>query len=477
MAFKAAEQSPYFVSQGMDVTDADWTLSENYSLVKLQAVSAELVRNNPIVASIMSNYVFNVVGGKVRVKSTDGKDYSNLRLDKNREKTLSGILRMIVSSSIQNGDVLINIVSKRGDTFVEIIESTRVETPPHKQEADGSSGIRNGVVYRAGRVVGYWVRKLGELTTLNNHKFVRKSTEDNPFGAILFQAPSLLRPDQSRGTPLFTPAMNTVRYFTDYLQTIMIQARVSACFSAFITSSNPTRTKQEFEKDGSSVEEVAKLKAGSVFYLNRGDKIEFASPNRPSDNTDQFIRRLLRIICSAMVIPYEFVNYDLKEVSYSSWKGAKLAFKQVVDTWRDDMGFVIDRIFYAKTRSVALKTLTKEQTLKVKYPIVGILDEEKTARADNMNVNNIKSKSVQDVCQELGKDYEELKQEKEEEALREVEIEALKERERDKYREEWGITFPEDKEEEERETKNREGEPEEPTEEDKRERRRQDGNW
>lgn len=467
MKYKATQSSPYFVSENF-VDDADWELGENLTLERLWAISHSLYKNNPVVSSIVNKYIFNVVGGRVRVSSA-GEKLDNVKLDINGEKNISSILRLIVSSTLVTGDSLINITKD----FVQIIEGIRITTPMKKMD---DPECRNGIQYKKGKVIGYWVRRLVIDGEEEEHDFIKKSTEENPIGGILFKCPVNLRPDQSRGLPATTASMNSVRYFQDYMQTIMIQARVSACFSAFITSSNPSKTRDNMEEK-SAVEGVAKLSPGSVFYLNRGDSINFASPNRPSDNTDQFIRRLLRIICSSWMIPYEFVYDDLKEVSYSSWKGGKLAFAQVVETWRSELDYLVERIFSHYLRVKELKTLKKkDKKFKIKYPIVGILDEEKKARGDRVNVVNIKSKTVQDVANELGKDYEELVKERREEAKEEIRLEAIKEKERQNYRDKWGIEFPEDKDET-REHEPREGEPDDPSEEDKKERRKDDGNW
>lgn len=491
-----------------DEYDADYELSRNYTLHKLRKVSSSLIKNNPIASTIQLAFVNSIFGGDVKVKpykknkELDLKALEMVKLlstavDKNREKTLSEFLEMITTSSFEKGDVLISLSydkSQKVGTYANLIEGGRVQTPPHLEK---DSNIREGVVYKKGRVAGYWVRKL-EVDSRkyylgkgkqDDYTYMPKySTKNGKKKLIctLFKSPFNERPDQSRGVPPLTPVMDLIRYFMDYLETIIIQARVSASFCAFVTSSQPQKTKDNFEGKGNSnyIQDVARIKPGSVFYLKRGDRVDFASPSRPSDNTDQFIKRLLRMICSNFRMPYEFIYYDLGEVSYSSWRGASIELRRTIYRWQRALSKIAKWIMENMLEEVYLKGALSNSriTLTVKFPSYEILDEEKTARANKTDILQTKIKSKRDACDEQDKDYEELQKELESEAIDAVRITAATLIEMKKLEAEHDIIFPETVQEEEgkdRKTTKREGELEgdDTDEDDKKDRRKDDGNF
>lgn len=472
MSYNAVKESAFSDSY-YDMQDADWDLTQINSRRSLISISQHLIKNNPVSSGIALSYMFDIAGGTVSIKK--GRKEIKRKYDINRSDSLGKLSRKIVMSAFTGGDVGINVGVANGEHYVELIESTRINTPTDRINSDNAEGIRDGVVYKKGVITHYWVRALGE----GPEEYYKVPAFDGNVGMLLFRAPSFIRPDQSRGVPVLAPVMNMLRYFQDYFNTIMIQARVSASFSAFITSSNPTKQKEDMESQyQNTVRGVAKISPGSIFYLNKGDRVDFASPNRPSDNTDQFIRRIIRVISSGVPMPYEFLNYDLKEVSYSSWKGATIRYNRVLDTWKDDLSDILLQVVNSRERVESLKNKTRVKYInKISFTPNSPLDPEKQARANKIELANIKTKSVQDVCSEKGIDYKQLLKEREQEAMDEVALEAKKELERQKYRDKYGIEFPEDKED--RETYRRPGEVEgdDLDDDDAKARRREDGNW
>lgn len=453
--------------------DSDYELSYNYTLAKLRKISSKLVKNNPVASALQLATINSVIGGHIAIKIMN-KDLSknvettkrlNIILegvDKDREMSLDEMTEILVSSSFEKGDILINIpYDKVQDigTYVNLIEASRIETPPCFINDDS---IREGVKYSNGRVIGYYVRKL--VTNPSSPIKNRYSKEEYTYlpkyyvtngrkrkVCHLFKAPFNVRPEQSRGVPSLTPVMDMLRYFTDYLETIIIQARVSASFCAFISSSNPAGSKNAIE-GGSTVEGVGKIKPGTIFYMKRGDRVDFASPTRPSDNTDQFLKRILRIIVSAYRYPYELVFYDLSETNYSSLKGASIEFKRVVQRWHRHLETVIKWVVGTFLDEMSLRGLSSgrvDSVIKVNFPTFGILDEEKKARADKISVKSTGSKSVQDVCDEEDREYEVLIGERKEEALDDLDIQTavlIKQKENSKK---FDIVYPDSAEAEE----------------------------
>jgi len=465
--FEAAEISPYHDDSWFSVNeqDADVELSENMSLTRLRYISSRLIKNNFIVAGMTQAVLNGIVGEGITIRAKNG----NKKLTKTMNKILDGVnrdrdrgiqsaLELMINSAIEKGDVLVNmardkrqVLSNVGmSTFMEIIESSRVKTPPKEKN---NPNVREGVKYVNGYVDGYYVKKLNtdsrqtyrsdkdeDFTYLPRYKKGKKVCE-------LFSLPYNRKPDQSRAYPIFTPIMNLLRYFNDYLETILIQARVSATFSAFIKSSNPAGNKAAMEKEmGSPLEAVAKLKAGMIWNMKNADSIEFASPNRPSDNTDQFIRRLTRLMCMPLRISYEGVFLDLSEVNYTSFKAGQIeARRQNAKSQRETIKMAEWLSSFFIDEAIAKKMIPKGTTTDDFYfslPKLQVVDEEKKARADNLSLNKNQTISRQQICDDENRDFEQVIDDLLEEAIALADNEGKVLAYKKELSEKYGIIFP-----------------------------------
>lgn len=521
--WEIVEESPYFSDwfTGILEQSPDKELAESQSLLNLRLTSKKLIKNNFMAVMAQQCHVNTLLGGKVklRVIGDDEKLVKDCRrllnahqkFDINRQYTLSQILEQIVTSSFENGDILINLpIDNKYEgtiqTYVELIDASRIKTPPKHVN---NPLVREGVeYYSSGRLKGYWIitakSQDRHITYLNAkdddfdfYPVYKKSGSISRKVCHLFKAPLHLNPRQSRQIPVLTGIMGLLRYINQYLEAVLIGSRVAACFAGFITTKNKDAARKSLESTDTAASEkikskqkkLTKLQPGLLSYLNPDEEITFASPNRPSDNFDTFMLRLARFVAATIRMPYEHMFLDLSVTSYSSWRGGSLEVERNVNRWQRDLEDVVDWIVFTYLREGIAKRVIKGNLSKIElivtFPKYKSLDEEKTARARKINLAD-ESTSHQREQEGLGYDYEQLQTELDEHAKREVEREAEILKFKKELSEKFGIIFPDSPEEKELEGEDRDtsgsrrtGEEEgtDLDEDDAKERRKEDGNW
>jgi capsid protein len=274
--------------------------------------------------------------------------------------------------------------------------------------------------------------------------------------------------------------MEILRYGSQYLEAVLIGARVAACFSGFVKTNNPIQAKKSLEDGdvpGKSGAKLTKLQPGTLSYLRPNEDITFATPNRPSDNFDSFLLRLNKFVSMSIRIPYAMMFLDLSEVNYSSWKGGSIEVKRNINRWRESLNSTLTWILKTYILEGAAKGFIKGKLanikLSIRFPKFEVIDEEKTARANRLDLEN-KITSKRRIADEGGKDFEELQRELDEE----MEIETKREAERlllqKELSEELGIVFLDDPMAGQVDDRERGSEF---TEDEKIDRRKDDGNW
>ena len=518
-SYDVVNESAYFKDwyDGLLELPPDAELEQDQSLIQLRKSSAKLIKNNFMAASSQLAYVNTILGGKIKLGVADTNksfeeevqrvlDANTVGMDINRQYSLSQIAEQIITGSFDGGDILINLprdsrYKGKIKTYIELIEASRIKTPPKHRD---NHLVREGVHYHeSGRLKGYWVIK---NTKLNDKYVTYYTAQDDDFKffpayksdgeltrkvCTLFKSPLNLRPGQSRGIPVLTPVMGLLRYFSQYLEAVLIGSRVAACFSAFVTSANPAEAIKSMSGSGedsivtTAGKKLVKLQPGTISYLKMNESITFASPNKPSDNFDTFVLRLAKFVAMTLRIPYEQIFLDLSQTNYSSWRGGSLETSRNINRWKRDLDSTLRWILFTFLQEALvtreLKGSLKGMTLKITFPVYKTVDEEKTARADRLNLQS-ESTSQQRIQAGMGESLEELQDEQEKEALRKVETEGKVLIEKKKLSEEYGIIFDgqaeKDKESRDTSGSRRKGEEggEDLDKEDADERRKTDGN-
>lgn len=496
--FKAAERNAYNI--GWEVTNEqspDSTLLND--IVTLRERSHQLIRDNPVVAGFQQTYINNIISygptiysaSKNNIQRKQINDYLAKRLDYcdvTGSKSIYKILEEWVSCAFADGDVLINLPMVDGQTVVETVEAFRIDTPYTKKTERDNILVRHGVEYYPNGVLkGFWVKKPETIdkyyaTGKEAYDFFPVFKEANGFRrrvTDLFKAPLNSRPMASRQYPIVTPAIPFIKSIDDFNEATIIGARVAACFSAFVTVNNPAQAQKSLTTDvdpRGTTQKVTKMQPGSIFYLNKNETINFASPNKPGDNYDSFMLRSYKTISMCMRVPYILAFLDTDQVSYSSWRGAVLDSFKMVKRWRRELDkilkWVVSTFILEGIANGEIRGDISTADLRVRWPSVGVLDVEKEERGNQLALEN-GTKSIQMACDEQGTDYEEVRSERLQERLDALEDQALELKKKKELSEKYGIEFPEESQSESRSESGSSVSEEE----EKKKRRKDDGNW
>ncbi len=139
------------------------------------------------------------------------------------------------------------------------------------------------------------------------------------------------RTGQTRGVPFFAPAFALVEAMNDMLETELQAARAAAKFCAFIKQSVDASGFGGVTQSGDG-QWYEKLESAAIRYLNPGEELVPYTPNRPGNNFEPFVVRVLRSICAALGLPYELVAKDFGGMNYSSARVALLEARRGFET-------------------------------------------------------------------------------------------------------------------------------------------------
>lgn len=467
--FKGAERNAYNIDWIVrsEVTP-DEEMYEGDSLVTLRKRARQLVKDNPTIAGLQQMYI-NLVGtpSAIRVSSASSKflqrqaqeriDEFNLDLSFDN-LTFDELVEQIVSCSFLEGDLLISLPLdtqriKGKQTVVELIEGNRIKTPSDLQS---DKNIRNGVKYDSdGHILGYYVKKYDKIGTYGDNSgsfdfFPR--IKNNRIVTQLFKAPLNSRPKMSRQYPIITPIIPLIKHMDDYLEAIIVGARVAACFAGFITTNNPAKAMASMTteggdaildpKDSYATRRVTKLRPGMLSYLKPNEDISFASPNRPNDNVDLFLVRLQRLISMYIRVPYEIAFLDLSITNYSSWRGGDNEVKKLKLRWRKRLDYFISWIENTVLQEASIFEIIRsgKSRLSIRWPSFSSIDTLKENRANAIDIEN-GTTTPQRIIEERGDSYEEIQAELTENALIETERKALVLQRQKELEEKYGVSF------------------------------------
>lgn len=469
--FKGAERNAYNIDWIVrSEATPDEELYEGDSLVTLRERARQLVKDNPVIAGLQQMYI-NLINtpSAVRVKGASSKllqRQAQDRLDEfNRDLsfdnlTFDEMVEQIVSCSFLEGDLLVSLPldtkrAKGKQTVVELIEGNRIKTPSDLQM---DKNIRNGVKYDSeGRVLGYYVKKYDKVGNYGDNSGSFDFFPRIKGGRVvtqLFKAPLNSRPKMSRQYPIITPIIPLIKHMDDYLEAIIVGARVAACFAGFITTNNPAKAMTSMTsegggaikdpKDSYNTRRVTKLRPGMLSYLKPNEDISFASPNRPNDNVDLFIVRLQRLISMYIRVPYEIAFLDLSITNYSSWRGGDNEVKKLKLRWRKRLDAFIVWIENTVLQEASIFEIIRsgESRLNIRWPSFSSIDTLKENRANKVDIE-IGTTTPQRVIEERGDSFEEIQEELTEYALLETERQALVLKRQKELEEKYGISFKE----------------------------------
>jgi len=255
---------------------------------------------------------------------------NSVNCDRFRLNSFYELQQLAFISMLLSGDVFVLLPYRERAGFIydlriQLVEGDRVLTPSDK-ESEGN--ISQGVETRSGEIFAYHI---------SNH-FPGSATDDQSFKRIpafgsatgrrnILHLMESERPDQTRGLPILSPVIESLRQLGKYTEAELRAAVVSGLFTAFVYSETPQtglgESMSQDEQIDADNDYTYELGPGAVVTLAPGEKIDTASPGRPNVAFDGFVNAVTRQTGAALEIPYELMNKHFS-ASYSASRASLL---------------------------------------------------------------------------------------------------------------------------------------------------------
>lgn len=344
--YAAADVNRLTAGMRASVGDANAEISAAGSTMRNRA--RQLMRDNGYGRRAVSALVTGVVGygiaaqaneaaGK-RARAAIAKAWEKFEktCDYDQRGPLAGLISTAVRAMIVDGDALILRMATRNGVKIRVLEIDHLDTLRRETQLPNGGFITEGIEYDAsGRRVAYWLfpEHPGGLTNLQRATW-RSARWPASDVIHLFERQ---RPGQNKGATWLAAAVLDLYQLGQYQSAELIRKHVEACFAAFVTQPEDPAVKNITGKnlktagalDGSG-NLVEQIEAGMIHYLAPGSEIKFAEPSTNNGMADHE-KSILRKIAVGLDVPYEMISGDLSDVNYSSYRGARLAYKARIE--------------------------------------------------------------------------------------------------------------------------------------------------
>lgn len=336
--------------------------AENFSDSEtLRARARDLVRNNPDATSVMQVCESNIIGTGIRPAITVGspevqadlraawKDWAGtMQCDWDGVNTFYGLQRLIVRSTVQDGEVFIRRrIQAQADPRVnpvklQLLEADHLATHITKTIVDGGNRVVRGIEFNEdGQRVAYhmYVNHPGASGLEVTKNFIR--TVRIPADEIIHFY-RVDRPGQATGVSWLAPVIVKMKDFDDFNDAQLLRQKIAACYAVFIESPDgedvntlvPQTTGEENQDDNDIAIPGDEVSPGMITALGPGKKVVFGDPPGVSDSYADFSSANLRRTSKGVGLSYESVSGDLSRVNFSSARLGWIEMGRNTDGWR-----------------------------------------------------------------------------------------------------------------------------------------------
>jgi lambda family phage portal protein len=210
---------------------------------------------------------------------------------------------------------------------LELIEPERIADDVGPITASTTANVKLGIeVDRFGAPVNYLIRELhpGDPRVMGT---ATDRVERVPASDIIHLR-SIDRWPQTRAMPWMHASGRKFQDMDGLTEAEITAARGAACYMGFIESPGGESEFGSKQEDGSLTTEI---EPALLARLRAGEKFNFASPNRPNQHLDPFMRMMLREVAAGTGVSYESLSRDYSQSNYSS---SRLALLDDRDLWR-----------------------------------------------------------------------------------------------------------------------------------------------
>lgn len=343
--------------------DADWFRDRNIAVAR----GRDQVRNDPVAASAVNRRVNAAVGFEWRLVSlldaralglTEDqvrelradievafRHYAygpTFQADAERKKTFGQLMRTAAWHLAGPDGEALGLIEWAGDegtafsTRLRMVDPDRLSNP---NCAPDTGTLRGGVELSAyGAPVAYQIREAhpNDIAGIGvaNMRWTRWPRYAHDLGRPqVLHAFDGLRAGQTRGISRFVAALKQFRSLSKFTDATLQAVTVNALLVGFIKSNAGFNAVSE----SFSADELAKffgersdfwdknkveLDGARMPVLPPGDEIELATAARDTAGFDSFVRAMLRLIAAALGVTYEELSMDFSQTTYSSCRAA-----------------------------------------------------------------------------------------------------------------------------------------------------------
>jgi lambda family phage portal protein len=310
-------------------------------LPTLRNRSREVARDDPVASGLIWTFVRNVIGTGLRPQARTDDPEKNKRIEavfRSRMNDLSpadnlphGLSQALkFRRVIEDGEMLVKL-SKRsaGEPVIfEHIEADRLATPMDIGARRTEGEIRDGVEKdRNGIPVAYWIAKRhpGDTFSLAT---ARRTDFERVEPRAIKHLRIIERPGQTRGVPMFHAILQDLRDLDLLLLASLKRVQIAACLAVFIKSEGDVEEVLEgtAKKEGYVLDQ--RLEPGMIFKLPLNDDVSTLLPNFPTPEFESFVIMIARRIGAALGVSWQIVLKDFVKSTYSSARTDLLEARQ-----------------------------------------------------------------------------------------------------------------------------------------------------
>lgn len=253
------------------------------------------------------------------------------------ELDLYGLQRLVARTIVESGEAVIRIEPAPGFRTpwkLRVLEPDWIDHTKNTALENGNV-IHLGIEYtRGGSRVAYWMypNHPGSDMFVNGYRGADASLRVPAESIILVY--NKTRPEQTRGVPWVAASMTTARHLDDLNDALLKQAKVQACFAAFVRK---TPDAASIKSEPETLRRRQQLAPAMIEYLLPDEDVTMASPPSGDIGGGDWQVMLLHAVAAGLGITYSQLTGDLREANYSSMRAGLLDFWAKLDTWQHHM--------------------------------------------------------------------------------------------------------------------------------------------
>ena len=369
--YKATQSGNLFADWISGSSNADSNI--RFNLRKIRDRCREQARNNDYAKRYLQLLVTNVVGQngirfQSKARNLDGNldQLGNQTLEKEWKRwgkkgncSIDGKLsfldaqKLFIETLARDGEVLIRHITSNNsqDPYrIQFLDADYLDEDKNELMKNGDEIIMGVKLNKYKKPVSYYLFK-EHPHNLYHGKYDRKHIEV-PAEDIL-HAYQIERPEQTRGVPFMTTALNRLKMLDGYEEAELVAARVGASKMGFFTS--PAGDGYSGEDVEDSYTPIMSAEAGSFEQLPDGMGFQQFDPQHPTSGFDAFHKSVLRGIASGLGVSYVSLANNLEGVNYSSIRQGTLEER---DNYRILQQFMIEHFIEPIFNKWLLQTMS-----------------------------------------------------------------------------------------------------------------------